>query len=160
MKRTATILLWIAIVFEVLYSLIGSVITVYNVFFNDEVYSLETSEIIYVISRSALQIWVPASLVAVGAVVMLLLMVSKSKNIIPEIIMLVLYSGLGAIMLIPMEVVSHIVNEEYWVAYFASEVIMYIQTGLNYVATFYYVPMILLPVAIAFMIAYKKYVKE
>ena len=160
MKRTATILLWVAIVFEVLYSLIGSVITVYNVFFNDEVYSLETSEIIYVISRSALQIWVPASLVAVGAVVMLLLMVSKSKNIIPEIIMLVLYSGLGAIMLIPMEVVSHIVNEEYWVVFFTTDVITYIQTGLNYVATFYYVPMILLPVAIAFMIAYKKYVKE
>ena len=160
MKRTATILLWIAIVFEVLYSLIGSVITVYNVFFNDEVYSLETSEIIYVISRSVLQIWVPASLVAVGAVVMLLLMVSKSKNIIPEIIMLVLYSGLGAIMLIPMEVVSHIVNEEYWVVFFTTDVITYIQTGLNYVATFYYVPMILLPVAIAFMIAYKKYVKE
>lgn len=160
MKRTATILLWVAIVFEVLYSLIGSVITVYNVFFNDEVYSLETSEIIYVISRSVLQIWVPASLVAVGAVVMLFLMVSKSKNIIPEIIMLVLYSGLGAIMLIPMEVVSHIVNEEYWVVFFTTDVITYIQTGLNYVATFYYVPMILLPVAIAFMIAYKKYVKE
>lgn len=160
MKRTATILLWVAIVFEVLYSLIGSVIMVYNVFFNDDVYRLETSEIIYVISRSVLQIWVPASLVAVGAVVMLFLMVSKSKNIIPEIIMLVLYSGLGAIMLIPMEVVSHIVNEEYWVAFFTTDVITYIQTGLNYVATFYYVPMILLPVAIAFMIAYKKYVKE
>lgn len=160
MKRTATILLWVAIVFEVLYSLIGSVITVYNVFFNDEVYGLQMSEIIYVISRSVLQIWVPASLVAVGAVVMLFLMVSKSKNIIPEIIMLVLYSGLGAIMLIPMEVVSHIVNEEYWVVFFTTDVITYIQTGLNYVATFYYVPMILLPVAIAFMIAYKKYVKE
>ncbi len=159
MKRTATILLWVTIVFEILYSLIGSVITVYNVFFNEEVYGLEMPEIIYVISRSALQIWVPASLVAVGAVVMLILMATKSKNIIPEVIALVLYSGLGSILLIPMEVISHIVDEEYWVAYFTSDVSMYIQSGLNYAAIFYYVPMILLPVAIAFLIAYKKYVK-
>ena len=110
MKRTATILLWVAIVFEVLYSLLGSVIVAYNTFFNEDVYGLEPVETIYVLSRSALQIWVPAACVAVGAVVMLILMATKSKSIIPEIIALVVYSGLGSILLIPMEVVSHIVD--------------------------------------------------
>lgn len=159
MKRTATILLWGAIVFEVLYSLLGSVIVAYNTFFNEDVYGLDTVETIYVLSRSALQIWVPAACVAVGAVVMLILMATKSKSIIPEIIALVIYSGLGSILLIPMEVIANMVDKEYWVSYFTSDVCMYIQSGLNYVSIFYYVPMILLPVAIAFSIAYKRYVK-
>lgn len=157
MKKVAVFMLWAVIVLQVLY-LIGAIPVSLIALFGDEYLDAEGMEVFLPLGKFTVDaLFVSASKI-IGAIVLLAVLNAKKKNVIVEIIAIVLFSGIAAILLIPEEMLVSLLreNSRMYVGLYSNRLFQRFAEGYDYIAFLNAIPTALLPTAAAFGIAYKK----
>lgn len=158
MKKVVTILLWVAIIFQVLY-VIGAIPVTLIALFGDKYMKVRAMEALFPTLKFDLVVVFEAACKIIGAIVLLTVMAAKKKNIVVEIIAIVLFSGIGTLLLIPENLIIKLISESsFYLGIYGPMVYQRLSEGFDYIAVLNVVPTVLIPVAAAFSIAYKKYV--
>ncbi len=161
MKRTATVLLWLVIVFEVLYTVASAVILLVSCCSWEGERMLGMggmgwAPIIY----QAICVLIPGFVKVITAIILLILSALKGKKIFFEVLVIVLFSGIAVILAVPMDIIYFSVTERLRYSIMVVEVMQRITAGMGYISVLNVIPTTLLPVAAAFCIAHKKFVKQ
>lgn len=160
MKKAATIMSWLIIVFEALYLVAVGIATLINMGNIEGRIVLNRPELSgYLQIYHLLRVLIPVVCVTIAAIVLLVVSAFKSKKIVFEVGVIIVFSGIAAILLIPfdavyMSLINARINETTHI--YLSH---YLTTSLNAVSVLHMIPMVMLPVAAACSIVHKKYVK-
>lgn len=161
MKKTATIMSWLIIVFEVLYLVAIGIVTLINLCNIEGRIVLDHPELSgYLQIYHLLRVLIPVVCVTIAAIVLLVVSAFKSKKIVFEVGVIIVFSGIAAILLIPVDVVyMSLINAR---SYEATHIYLshYLTTSLNAVSVLHMIPMVMLPVAAACSIVHKKFAKQ
>lgn len=161
MKKAATIMSWLIIVFEVLYLVAVGIATLINMGNTEGRIVLNHPELSgYLQIYHLLRVLIPVVCVTIAAIVLLVVSAFKSKKIVFEVGVIIVFSGIAAILLIPVDVVymSLINARSYEVTHIYLS--LYLTTSLNAVSVLHMIPMVMLPVAAACSIVHKKFAKQ
>lgn len=160
MKKTATIMSWLIIVFEVFYLVAIGIVTLINMGNTEGRIVLNRPELSgYLQIYHLLRVLIPVVCVTIAAIVLLVVSAFKSKKIVFEVGVIIVFSGIAAILLIPVDVVyMSLINAR---SYEVTHIYLshYLTTSLNAVSVLHMIPMVMLPVAAACSIVHKKFVK-
>ena len=160
MKKAATIMSWLIIVFEVLYLVAIGIVTLINLCNIEGRIVLNRPELSgYLQIYHLLRVLIPVVCVTIAAIVLLVVSAFKSKKIVFEVGVIIVFSGISAILLIPFDAVyMSLINAR---IYETTHIYLshYLTTSLNAVSVLHMIPMVMLPVAAACSIVHKKFVK-